>query len=57
MLTKLFISKIIRKEDMDDLNCTYRLKEESVGSHEIFLRAEKFHMVNGKEGWSMKCVD
>ena len=43
---------------MDDLNHTYRLKEESVGPPKRYLGAnvENEHMENGKECWSMRCV-
>ena len=44
---------------MDDLNHTYRLKEESVGPPKRYLGAnvENEHMENGKDCWSMRCVD
>ena len=39
------------KEDMDALNYTYRFKQESVGTPEIYLGAnvQKFQVNNGKE--------
>ena len=47
------------KEDMDAFNCTNILKEDIVGPSQMDIGAnvEKFQMQNGKEYWSMHCVD
>ena len=60
----VYVDKILHlanspKQDMDDFNCTYRLKEESVGPPKIYLgdNVKKFHMENRKQLWEIHCVD
>ena len=53
-LVRYFVARATRfntREDMDDLNCTYILKEDSIGPPERYIEsnAEKVDMDNGKE--------